>query len=91
MANDTKTERLDFRVSVETKRRLEEAAAFRGQSVSSFALGAILEKVEEVCCTTAVTRLSERDREVFVSLLDRDTEPNAALLAAVEDYRREVI
>ena len=77
------TARLNFRLSIEFKRTIEEAAVLKGQSVSDFAVSTLAKAARDVIEQESFTRLSNRDRDVFVSLLDdKEAHPNKALTAA---------
>jgi uncharacterized protein (DUF1778 family) len=78
---------LVFPLSPEQKRLLEEAAAIRGQSVPEFALSNLLPLAHEAIEQGGPTRLSARDRDLFLQLLDAPPEPNEALCRAAERYR----
>lgn len=82
--------RLDFRIAPENKRVIEKAATINGQSVSDFAVSTLLKSAREVLERHGQTRLSERDRDAFLELLDNPPEPNEALREAVKNYRRRV-
>jgi uncharacterized protein (DUF1778 family) len=85
-ANDA---RLNFRLPVELKQTIEEAAARMGQSVSDFAVSTLVETARGVIEQENLTRLSKRDRAVFLSLLDdKDARPNQTLAAAARKPRR---
>ena len=86
--NDT---RLNFRLPRELKATIEKAAARLGQSVSDFAVSTLVREAREVNREHDVTELSDRDRDVFVSILDdADARPNEALAAAAERYKKEM-
>jgi uncharacterized protein (DUF1778 family) len=80
--NDT---RLSFRLSAEIKETIEVAATYLGQSVNDFAVSTLAQAARQVIQERDITRLSQRDRDRFLALLD-DThiEPNAALVRAVK-------
>jgi uncharacterized protein (DUF1778 family) len=83
--------RLNFRLSEELKATIERAAAQLGQSVSDFAVSTLIREAREVSLKHDVTELSERDRDVFVSILaDADATPNEALRKAAERYKKEM-
>jgi uncharacterized protein (DUF1778 family) len=85
-ANDA---RLNFRLPAELKQTIEEAAARMGQSVSDFAVSTLVETARGVIEQENLTRLSKRDRAVFLSLLDdKDARPNQALAAAARKYKK---
>lgn len=89
MATDSEHDaRLNFRLPAELKKTIEEAAAQLGQTVSDFAISTLVTTARRVLQEHQVTRLSQRDRDRFVALLD-DTEsrPNKALRAAAKRYK----
>jgi uncharacterized protein (DUF1778 family) len=81
--------RLNFRLPSDLKEVIERAAAQRGQSVSNFAIGTLVEASRAIFREHDVTELTRRDREVFTSMLD-DTEakPNQALSRAAKRYKK---
>ena len=80
--------RLNFRLSADLKETIEEAAAHLGQTVSDFAISTLAQTARQVIQEHHVTRLSQRDRNRFVALLDDlDAEPNKALIAAAKRYK----
>jgi uncharacterized protein (DUF1778 family) len=85
-ANDA---RLNFRLPAELKQTIEEAAARTGQSVSDFAVSTLVRTARDVIEQERVTRLSNHDRSVFISLLDDpDARPNEALTAAARKFKK---
>jgi uncharacterized protein (DUF1778 family) len=88
-AHDTPSDaRLNFRLPAELKQTIEEAAARTGQSVSDFAVSTLVRTAREVIEQERITRLSNRDRDVFISLLDdKDARPNKALTAAARKHK----
>jgi uncharacterized protein (DUF1778 family) len=78
--------RLDFRLSGDHKALIERAASAAGQTVTQFAIAALLKAANESIQQATLTELSTRDRDVFVKMLD-ETEPNAALKKAAKRYR----
>jgi uncharacterized protein (DUF1778 family) len=85
---DKNDARLNFRLPTEIKATIEEAAACLGQSVSDFAVSTLAQTARQVIQDRDVTRLSQRDRDRFLALLDdTDIEPNAALIKAVKRYK----
>jgi len=80
--------RLTLRLPAELKATIEEAATLLGQSAEDFAVSTLVHHARQVIAEHRVTRLSNRDRDLFIRLLDDPTaEPNAALLAAAARYR----
>jgi uncharacterized protein (DUF1778 family) len=80
--------RLDFRLSSQLKELIVEAACISGQSVSDFAVSTLAETARRIVQQNSVTTLSNRDRDIFLALLDADAQPNAALKQAAERFKR---
>ena len=54
-------------------------------------MSTLVREAREVIREHDVTELSERDRDIFVSILDdADAAPNEALSAAAERYKKEM-
>ncbi len=89
MATDSPNDaRLNFRLPTELKTTIEEAAACLGQSVSDFAVSTLAQTARNVIEQNHVTRLSNRDRDAFMALLDNaDAGPNKSLKAAAKRYK----
>ncbi|MCC5787818.1 MAG: DUF1778 domain-containing protein [Phycisphaerales bacterium] len=81
--------RLDFRLSPEHKALIEQAATSVGQTVSSFAIAALLKASNEAIRSETTLKLSARDSRIFLDLLDDEGEPNEALKTAADRYREE--
>lgn len=82
-------DRLDFRLDSEAKRIIEQAAALSGQTVKQFAVSTLLQSAEEVLERRRTIHLSNRDRDLFLALLDADEGPNKALKEAAECFKRD--
>jgi uncharacterized protein (DUF1778 family) len=82
--------RIDFRVNRRAKTLIEKAAALRGQSLSDFAKITLLSTARHVLRQHQQTVLSDRDRDIFLALLDADAKPNAALRKAVKAYAVQI-
>ena len=79
--------RINVRLPNELKQTIEEAASVLGQSVSEFAISTVIREARQVLHDAQITRLSNRDRDRFLSALDDvDAKPNAALKAAARRY-----
>ena len=81
-------DRLNFRLGRDQKSLIEKAAAMSGQTVSDFALSSMLRAAQETIQTATTTRVTLRDRALFLRMLDSDTAPNAALKRAAVRYRK---
>jgi uncharacterized protein (DUF1778 family) len=83
--------RINFRLSSDLKKTIEDAAAELGQSISDFAISTLTQAARKVLHDQQVTRLSERDRKVFSAMLDKESsKPNAALVKAAKRYKKQV-
>jgi uncharacterized protein (DUF1778 family) len=91
MSGSKSDARLNFRLAGELKRTIEEAATQMGQNVSDFAISTLVQSARRILREQQVTRLSERDRQLFVKMLDdQSTEPNQALVRAAKRYEKQV-
>lgn len=83
--------RLNFRLTADLKRIIEEAAAATGQTVSDFAVATLTQAARRVIAEHHATRLSARDRDRVLAMLDeRSTKPNSSLLRAAKRYKKQV-
>jgi len=83
--------RINFRLSSELKKTIEDAAAELGQSMSDFAISTLVQTARKILHDQQVTRLGERDRQLFVELLDnQSSKPNEALVKAAKRYKKQV-
>ena len=91
MSTSTRSDaRINVRISSELKQTIEDAAASIGQSVSEFTISTVVREARLVLQESQVTRLSNRDRDLFLKMLDDvDRKPNAALKAAANRYRKQ--
>lgn len=83
--------RLNFRLAADLKQTVEEAAALTGQTVSDFAISVLVRSARRVIEEHDQTILGQRDRDLFVALLDQtDAKPNKAIRAAARRYQKRV-
>lgn len=82
--------RVDFRTTPEVKSLIERAAAINGNSVSDFITATVLERSREVIERNETRVISDRDRDIFLSLIDAPAAPNDALRAAAMDFKQAV-
>ena len=80
--------RLNFRVPQAAKEIIERAALASGLTITDFAISALLQSAHETLERQAQRRLSDRDRDLFLAMLDRDTQPNEALKNAARRFKR---
>jgi uncharacterized protein (DUF1778 family) len=92
MATTTRSEaRLNFRLPTELKEVIEQAAAHTGQTVSDFAVSTLVQSARSIIDEHDRTELTNRDRDIFVALLDDSkAKPNKALTAAARKYKKQV-
>jgi uncharacterized protein (DUF1778 family) len=92
MALETRSEaRLNFRLPVQLKEVIEEAAAALGQSVSDFAVATLVQTARTVIQQRTTTELTSRDRDRFLALLDdTSARPTRALSAAAARYKKHL-
>lgn len=83
--------RLNFRLSGELKKTIEDAAAQTGQTVSDFAISTLVQASRRLLREQQVTWLSARDSELFARMIDDDTrKSNPALVKAAKRYKKQV-
>lgn len=79
--------RLDFRLNRQLKELIDRAASLLGQSVSDFAIATLVERARHIVQENSTTVLSDRDRDIFLAMLDSDAGPNDALRRAAKHYK----
>jgi uncharacterized protein (DUF1778 family) len=81
--------RLNFRLPAHLKALIEEAAAQLGQTVSNYAIAALVSNARMVLQQQSVTALTKKDRDVFLAMLDdAKTQPTKALKKAAARYKK---
>jgi uncharacterized protein (DUF1778 family) len=80
--------RLNFRLPTEIKKRIEDAALIAGVTVTDFAVSALAHSADEVIRQHHDRKLSVRDRDIFLAMLENAPEPNAALRKAASRYKK---
>ncbi len=79
--------RLHFRMPSEAKEKIERAAVALGLTVTDFAVHALLNTADEVLDRQHTRRLTDRDRDIFLAMLNADDEPDEALKSAFQPYQ----
>ncbi len=79
MAVEVKDSRVDFRVSDVQKSLLERAAEIKHLSLSSYILSSSIKQAELDIAENEMLILSNRDRDLVMSVLENPPEPNEAL------------
>ena len=85
---DTKTERLDIRISPAAKRRILRAAALANCSLTEFVESRVCAAADRMLREHDTLRLHERDRDLFLALLLKPPKPTPALRKAVQRYQK---
>jgi len=73
---------ITMRLSVAAKRRLEQAAAVQGRSVSALVLEAADARAADILLDRTVFKLSDEAMDAFLEMLDNPPPPNEKLRAA---------
>lgn len=90
MATLSQNGRLEVRLSKDKKALIDQAADLLGQSVSSFTVSTLVERARSVVDRHTVIKMSDSDRDRFLSLLDHPPAPNAALKRAAKRHGESV-
>jgi uncharacterized protein (DUF1778 family) len=82
--------RLNFRLPPEVKERIERAAIASGLTTTDFAIHALTSTADEVLERHNTRTLSDRDRDLFLSMLDNPPKPGKKLREAAKRYKKLV-
>ncbi|MFA5890663.1 MAG: DUF1778 domain-containing protein [Actinomycetota bacterium] len=78
----TKTERVEARLSSQERKLIERAAAFEGQSLSSFMVAAATERAEQVISAQTTTMLPADYFDRLLAAIDRAEDAPRLTVAA---------
>lgn len=84
----TPSTRVEFRLQPEEKELIDQAVHLLGLTFTEFARPRLVQDARRIVAEHAMTRLTDRDRDAFLAMLDADTEPNAALRQAFHEVKR---
>jgi len=84
----TRAARLDIRLNPQAKEKIEQAAVVSHQSLTDFVVTNLLRASEEALQRQQLIHLTNRDRDLFLAALEKDTRPNRALRKAAERFKR---
>lgn len=84
-----KDSRIDLRVTKEQKALLEEAASIKGVSLSTYTLLNLLPLAQQDIENRERLRLSNRDRNLFVSALENPPVLKGKLKSAIAKYKNK--
>ncbi|MER8462750.1 DUF1778 domain-containing protein [Mesorhizobium sp. M0293] len=87
----TRTARLEARISPDMLSVVKRAAEIQGRSVSDFVVSAAQEAAQRTIEETAIIRLSIEDQHALVEAILNPPEPNEALRKAADAYKRLVV
>ncbi len=82
--------RLNFRLPIELKDRIEKAAIISGVTVTDFAISILGNSADEILEKHQTRTLSNKDRDIFLEMLENPPQPNEVLLKAVKEYKTRV-
>lgn len=85
-----KTARVDIRTTPEAREMIAQAAMLQGLTIAEYAKATLTRDAQMVVEQHETRRLSDRDRDLFLQLLDTPPAPNAALRAAAAEFRQAV-
>jgi len=80
--------RLDIRLKQDTKDLIQQAAELRSETLTQFVVTTLSEAAKEVISAHERAVLSNRDRDLFLNLLDNPPKPNNALKSAARRYQK---
>jgi uncharacterized protein (DUF1778 family) len=84
-----KDSRIDLRVTQEQKELLERAAALKGVSLSAYTLFYVLPAAKQEVDSHERLVLSNRDRDLFMSVMENPPELKGKLKSAISKYREK--
>jgi uncharacterized protein (DUF1778 family) len=89
MLNTTKqrNDKLQIRIDKTTKAKIEQAASYSNKTISDFVLENIIPVAEKVIEEHTTIKLSNRDWNKLMVVLENPPEPNEAIKRAAERYR----
>ncbi len=86
---ETKSSRIELRVTPEQKKLLEQAASLKGISLTAYTLSHLLEIAQQDINNYEKLILSNKDRDLFLSALENPPELTGNLKKAISKYRQK--
>jgi uncharacterized protein (DUF1778 family) len=80
----TATARLDLRLSVRDRERIDRAAALVGLPLAAFVRTAVLREADRTVAAESMSTLSPSESQRFLAALSKPFAPNAALRRAMK-------
>lgn len=90
-SNTARIERLEARVSRETKALCQKAARIQGSSLTDFVVNSTVEAAKRIIRENEFIELTYRDRKAFVEALLNPPSPNTKLRKAVERHSQRFV
>lgn len=87
--SSAKDSRIDLRVTLEQKELLERAASLKGVSLSAYTLFHVLPAAKQEVDAHERLVLSNRDRDLFMSIIENPPELKGKLKSAIKKYREK--
>jgi uncharacterized protein (DUF1778 family) len=85
-----KVDRLEARLSPDTKALFQEAATIQGRSLTDFVVNSALDAARRIVRQNELVELSRRDRIAFVEALLNPPSPNDRLQKAMQRHNQTV-
>jgi uncharacterized protein (DUF1778 family) len=89
MVKTEKMDRIDLRVTRDQKEVLARAAVLSGLSMSSFLVAKALNEAKKIVSKNESIVLTNRDRDLFYSLLKNPPKPNKNLISLMKNHREQ--
>jgi uncharacterized protein (DUF1778 family) len=86
-----KEARLNFRLRSDIKDRIEKAASISGKSITDFAVAALVDTADAVLERHNSANLSDRDRDLFLAILDKKERVNKHLARAAKTHKKLIV
>jgi uncharacterized protein (DUF1778 family) len=86
-----KEARLNVRLRTDLKDRIEKAANISGKSITDFAVSTLIDTADEIIERHHTAKLSDRDRDIFLTILDKAAKPNQFLRRAGKTHKKIII
>jgi uncharacterized protein (DUF1778 family) len=89
-ATDEPRQRITARMSPKVHATLEQAAELLGSTVNQFVMQTAYQEAQRVIERESIIRLSQKDAQAVLSLLDNPPEPNQRLKDAVKEFKGSI-
>ena len=83
----TTNARVEFRLLPEEKDLIEQAVQLLGMTLTEFARPRLVQDARKIVTEHAAARLTDRDRDIFLAMLDAESEPNTRLRQAFREVK----